>query len=386
MAETVSFRKFIYHDPIENSNKVWQVKLLNNGTFITEYGRVGAKMQTTEKLGGSYEVDDLIRSKIRKGYREVNLAVPQVELIADQSAPVSLSAKVIGIIDWIFAQAGSGISQYLAATVDELSIDQINNGRSILGEVTRYYKAQNSQSLIYAVKNYYSTIPTKLPNKLTVKVIVETLISHLQDEYDRLDALESAVNSLKITRTGGSNYTALGCEIVEASADDAEKIRKMIENSHNRYHNYRIQIKDVFQVKIPSERNSFENDKRDNNRLLFHGTASKNLRHILGQGLKVPVSYTNGWMFGRGIYFADQSTKSGQYCYSQSGNLKAMFVCDVKLGKSETPRMAVKEPGRGYDSVSALGGNMPGLMNNEYIVYSETQVTIKYIVTWEQVY
>jgi hypothetical protein len=74
---------------------------------------------------------------------------------------------------------------------------------------------------------------------------------------------------------------------------------------------------------------------------LFHGTTKH--EDILEKGLDQRYSKTSG-MFGQGIYFADQSSKSNQY--SRPENCKKnghaadcrqckriMFYCRVALGK-----------------------------------------------------
>ncbi len=44
-----------------------------------------------------------------------------------------------------------------------------------------------------------------------------------------------------------------------------------------------------------------------------------------GSGLRLPRSYTNGWMFGPGI-FANVASKSAQYCRGGSRHPRMMFL------------------------------------------------------------
>ena len=50
--------------------------------------------------------------------------------------------------------------------------------------------------------------------------------------------------------------------------------------------------------------------------LLFHGSRISNYAGILGQGLRIapPEAPVTGYMFGKGVYFADMSSKSANYC------------------------------------------------------------------------
>jgi Poly(ADP-ribose) polymerase catalytic domain len=50
--------------------------------------------------------------------------------------------------------------------------------------------------------------------------------------------------------------------------------------------------------------------------LLWHGSRSSNFAGILSQGLRIapPEAPVTGYMFGKGIYFADMVSKSANYC------------------------------------------------------------------------
>ncbi len=52
--------------------------------------------------------------------------------------------------------------------------------------------------------------------------------------------------------------------------------------------------------------------------LLFHGSRLSNWAGILGQGLRIapPEAPPTGYMFGKGVYFADMASKSANYCWA----------------------------------------------------------------------
>ena len=57
---------------------------------------------------------------------------------------------------------------------------------------------------------------------------------------------------------------------------------------------------------------------------------------ILSGGLRIapPEAPVTGYMFGKGVYFADMSSKSANYCFANSGSSTGvMLLCDVALGK-----------------------------------------------------
>lgn len=56
---------------------------------------------------------------------------------------------------------------------------------------------------------------------------------------------------------------------------------------------------------------------------------------ILSQGLRIapPEAPVTGYMFGKGVYFADMVTKSANYCFTSStNNTGLMLLCEVALG------------------------------------------------------
>ncbi|KAI9005415.1 Poly polymerase, partial [Gaertneriomyces semiglobifer] len=65
-------------------------------------------------------------------------------------------------------------------------------------------------------------------------------------------------------------------------------------------------------------------------KLLWHGSRVCNMMGILSQGLKVaPVeANSTGYMFGKGIYFADAFCKSIGYC-STSAGYACLLLCEV---------------------------------------------------------
>jgi poly [ADP-ribose] polymerase len=76
--------------------------------------------------------------------------------------------------------------------------------------------------------------------------------------------------------------------------------------------------------------------KNSNRRLLWHGSRSTNFGGILSQGLRIapPEAPVNGYMFGKGVYLADTSSKSANYCHPYNSNNKGLLLlCEVELGE-----------------------------------------------------
>ena len=73
--------------------------------------------------------------------------------------------------------------------------------------------------------------------------------------------------------------------------------------------------------------------------LLWHGSRLTNFVGILSQGLRIapPEAPVTGYMFGKGVYFADMCSKSANYCCtsreSPTGILLLCEVASVALGE-----------------------------------------------------
>jgi poly [ADP-ribose] polymerase len=127
--------------------------------------------------------------------------------------------------------------------------------------------------------------------------------------------------------------------------------------------------------------------------MLWHGTRIFNVLSILKSGLLLPKTLSTmqiaGAMFGNGLYFSDQSSKSLNYSrgYWDGGPRDRncfMLLVDVALGSSYIPKGSYETlPKAGHDSTFAKPG-VSGILNNEYIVYRPSQANIKYLVEFEE--
>jgi hypothetical protein len=142
---------------------------------------------------------------------------------------------------------------------------------------------------------------------------------------------------------------------------------------------------------------------------LFHGTGVEGLEGIPKNGFRVP-EWSDGNMFGRGIYFAPDSSKSAQEMYTKGS--KALILCDVLLGhvcevpgltaqhalskyvktsKTGRPFLDVDEKKirkEGFDSVYAPRDTRAnaGVQFDEMIVYNPSQAMPRYVIHFGQVH
>jgi len=108
-----------------------------------------------------------------------------------------------------------------------------------------------------------------------------------------------------------------------------------------------------------------------NKRLLFHGSRNQNILGILKSGLLIapPEAPVSGYAFGKGVYFADQFSKSLDYtdisnhCDPESDDRPRgfVFVAEVALGESYMPSGVeyMEQCPVGTHSTHALGRETP---------------------------
>ena len=144
-------------------------------------------------------------------------------------------------------------------------------------------------------------------------------------------------------------------------------------------------------MQSPDERARFqrEGEPMGNVQELFHGTPNGNMVGILSRGLRVsprsaPCAEA---LFGKGIYFADQSSKSAQQCQLCRADGRPergyLLLADVALGRVKREKLACyrEQAPEGHDSVQGCKGAY--LAHNEYIIYRASQCALRYIVEIE---
>lgn len=112
-----------------------------------------------------------------------------------------------------------------------------------------------------------------------------------------------------------------------------DMLEKYIENTRD---NRTCNVIDVIKIKRDGENAIYNPDDLDNKMLLFHGSRFSNYVGILSNGMRIapPEAPRSGYLFGKGVYFADFAGKSAPYCCSYLSNGIGIFViCEVALGK-----------------------------------------------------
>ncbi|VVC35473.1 Hypothetical protein CINCED_3A004169 [Cinara cedri] len=140
---------------------------------------------------------------------------------------------------------------------------------------------------------------------------------------------------------------------------------------------------------------ALENGNQANERMLFHGSPFINA--IVQKGFDERHSCIGG-MFGAGLYFAENSSKSNQYVYGIGGGtgcpdhkdrscyhcLRHLLMCRVTLGKSFVQYNSIKiaHAPPGHHSVKG-SPSVGGLTFSEYVVYRGEQAYPDYLIAYQ---
>jgi poly [ADP-ribose] polymerase len=119
------------------------------------------------------------------------------------------------------------------------------------------------------------------------------------------------------------------------------ELAKYLIESSGQTHIVRYRLEDIFRIERQGENERFVMSrfaklKDKDRRLLWHGSRTTNFGGILSQGLRIapPEAPVNGYAFGKGVYLADVSSKSANYCYpGMSGNVGCLLLCEVELSR-----------------------------------------------------
>jgi len=425
ICEAVSFRTvvssvlksctLIYVEVGENSNKVWRGSLLNDGTFLAEWGRVGNTLQSKYHYLGSVALarskfERTIRQKITKGYTEAKIVdgdTRQTTIIKPEELKAIASKQIKHGRDprskeLIRYLVKSNIHVFTSQT--NISYNSATGGfKTPLGIITpkaiaeaRQYliemattRKSNSYKLRQLLSKYLRLIPQNLGHKLDESQFATT--QEIQRQYEILNALDAAVTITK------DDQQVFECKIhrVPGSTTEGKKtfreINQLYKSTINQNHvAAKYRLRRVYELDIPSMRKAFAAKEQaiGNVKQHWHGTKASNLLSILRQGLIIPpinAAQCTGRMFGNGIYGSQQSTKALNYAtnyWNPSGENEDrifMLLVNFAMGKEYYPQSYSRNfPAKGYDSTYVAPGTA-STINQESIVYNSDQVNIKYL-------
>jgi len=270
-----------------------------------------------------------------------------------------------------------------------------------------------------ASTRFYSIVPTTSPGKisdetnLNLKMQMMECLLQLQEASDLMKSAEGGVPRHPTDK----NYDALKAQMTSLAhwSDEFIMMEEYVRNTHAATHSsYSLTVLDCFRVERHGNADRFRAFATHPNRqLLWHGSRLTNWIGILSQGLRIapPEAPVTGYMFGKGVYFADMVSKSANYCFaSRSSPVGVLLLCEVALGNMYelTGAMYMDQPPAGFQSTKGCGVTYPNptgtvelpgvpgcvvpkgrpvtaartgsLLYNEFIVYNVAQIRARYLL------
>ncbi|KAF6773541.1 hypothetical protein AHF37_07797 [Paragonimus kellicotti] len=244
-------------------------------------------------------------------------------------------------------------------------------------------------ALLMACNEFYTRIPHDFGMRVPPLLRTIDEVKEKLELLQALDDIEFAIKVLKTDTTSTQNvldqrYKQLECDLkpLESTTSMFSILRDYLLTNHGPTHSwYTIELLDIFECHKPSEVSQFKD--YGNRMLLWHGSRLSNWVGILGRGLKIapPEAPVTGYMFGKGIYFADASSKSANYAYpTQKNNIGLLALCEVSLGTPHELYEACSEAEKlpsGKHCVKGVGRLTP-----EKVTWKKTYVRLFFLLSY----
>jgi poly [ADP-ribose] polymerase len=240
----------------------------------------------------------------------------------------------------------------------------------------------------------YTVIPRKMKNVRHHIVDDTTSVTSANSIIEREQALVDNMSTQVAVSHGANSATledTLGIKLDKVTDEEVENIKKLLGPEAKRF---------VKAFKVTNHKTEEEYKERKGIgkvRWLFHGSRNENWLSILSKGLLIrpACAVLTGQMFGVGCYFANKSLKSIGYTslknsYWAKGDQTVGYISlyevytgnelHVKRHESWMYNLnlnTLKNKGL-YDSLFAEKGI--DLKNDEIIIYSTNQCTVRYII------
>ncbi len=448
----------------QNNNKFYIIQLLQsdiNSSYMlfTRWGRVGVRGEfKTDNCSLENGIKLFMKKydeKTKRGYKEIIIdyssddddeksnnksedndeeGINEEEDKSRDELHELLSDKVIEFIKLIYNT--NIINQQMKEIgydsskmpLGKLAKESLNKGYLILKDIEKELKKKNPShsNLTNLSSDFFTYIPHDFGFKKMSSFIIDTL-EKLKSKIDMIETLKDMKVATKIIEDNKKDseskiilnyYNQLHCTIKHISKKDEiysllEKYLtvKLDQNSNYSYYgNQKLKLLEAYEIKREGEEERYLKHLK-NKILLWHGTRISNFVGILSQGLRIapPEAPSSGYLFGKGLYFADMSSKSCNYCYPVN-NIGLILLCEVALGniekRNDTDYQLPSTMKKGNNSIQGVGDIYPqkgiyiekdiyvpcecpvqnkkdgfwGIMFNEFIVYDVKQVKLRYVL------
>lgn len=367
-----------------------------------DYGETGKEINKSEKEGSI--TDQIKETKLETRIAQFISLICNISMMKQQMVEIGYNADKLPL--------------------GKLSKSTILKGYDVLKRISNVISKADRRQLEQLTGEFYTVIPHDFGFRKMREFIIDTP-QKLKAKLEMVEALGEVEIATKLLENDSDDqddplyarYKQLHCDFTPLDADSEEfsMIKTYLTNTHGKTHSgYTVDIAQIFKVSRHGETERFQKFASTGNRmLLWHGSRLSNWTGIFSQGLRIapPEAPVTGYMFGKGIYFADMFSKSANYCYaSEASRSGVLLLCEVALGDMNELLNADYDANNlpdGKLSTKGIGQTAPDLVEskttddgvvvplgkpkqepskrgsllyNEYIVYNVDQIRMRYVL------
>ncbi|XP_057713748.1 poly [ADP-ribose] polymerase 2 isoform X2 [Corythoichthys intestinalis] len=390
--------------------------------FFEKTKNVWDQKEVFEKVAGLYDMVYMDYNTSSKEEKQTPAAVEKAEKTSKLHIKVQSLLELICDVKAMEEVVLEMKFDTRKAPLGKLTVEQISAGYTALKRIEAcLMRKDGGRDLVEACNQFYTRIPHDFGLKRPPLIRTE---EELKKKIELLEALSDIQIAVKMVESSSDDddelpldryYRSLNCllEPLDPLSQEYNVIKKYLYSTHASTHNnYTMSVLDIFAVDRDGESSQFLSHIH-NRMLLWHGSRLSNWVSILSQGLRIapPEAPNTGSMFGKGIYFADMSSKSANYCFASDHNrVGLLLLCEVALGNSNELLNAdyhANNLPEGKHSTKGIGRTGPdpqnfvtlngitvpmgpgvkitpsvasSLLYNEYIVYNPAQTRMRYLL------
>lgn len=372
-------------------------------------------------------VDESKAEEIEEKLKGIDADAAKVQkATAKKFAPCKLDAPVEKFMNLIFdedmfkgAMASFDID-VKKMPLGQLSKHQVEKGFEVLEELEDAIEKKKSKLIEQVTSRFYTVIPHAFGRR--VPPLIDSM-ELLQKKFDMLNVLgdieiavsvqkgDSKASNKLLPHPMDENYAGLNADLeyVDEKSKEYAFVDQYIEATARA--GRKPKLLNLFRIDRKPEGKRFAaHSDIDHRKLLWHGTNVAVVAAICKTGMRIMPH--SGGRVGKGIYLASENGKSINYMGWASGGQGVMFLAEAALGKEHSitkDDSSLKAPPKGFDSIVARGQNEPdpkhdithtfegksvivpqgkpipmkqyaksSFDQSEYLLYSESQVRIRY--------
>ena len=370
-----------------NNNRYYKMYQNSPKSFLVEIGRVGIQPITRPYPLSSW--DTVYQKKLAEGYVDRSSLVKPV--VAGEYKEIE-DPEVRELIDYLQKESSTAIKENYTVSFEEITPQMLQEADKLLEQYGNNWQMNNK-----ILCKLFSVIPRKMDQVkdylLPENASEEQIFSVLQREQEFLDVLRTKIH---MDRNQVEKETLLdswktSITPVTSERELGEIKGHMGENSSQFVRAFRVRnqtLDDAFWKNY--KKNGY---RKSDIHYYYHGTRNMNCLSIMKNGLLLnPNAPRTGAMFGHGIYLANKAQKSlhytslhgSLYAKGHSGRgylfvLKSAYADPIHVSHWEHYMSCyTAKKIAPHDAVFAHAGD--SLVNDEIIVFRESQVTLQYII------